>query len=146
MIKKISSNRFNENFQIKQEPVLHEMFNKKLTTENTSNVYIGFGTVIQGHLDVPGEVIVNGTFKGTIKANQLTIEENGYVSGHIKAERIITYGRIDQEFISTEFIHIHASGRVNGNLSYYDIKIEKGGKLEGPLKRINQVNDNLIEA
>lgn len=142
---KLSSNRTNGNVQIKKEPVLYDILNNKPTTENTSAVYIGFETVIRGHLDVPGEVIVKGRFEGTLKASQLTVEENGSVSGHIRADKIIAYGRIDQELISTMFIHIHATGIVTGNVSYYDIEIEKGGKLEGVLMRINQPQENQIE-
>lgn len=146
MKNKISSNKINENSQRKQEPVLYEIFNNIPITESTSDVYIGLGTVIRGHLDVPGEVIVNGTFEGTINTSQLTIEENGYVSGNIRADKIIVYGRIDQEFITTMFIHIHSSGIVSGNLSYHNLEIDKGGQLEGLLVCVNQTKDNLIKA
>lgn len=141
---KFSPDSTQEYFEIKKEPVLYENLNNKFTTENTSVVYIGFETTIRGHLDVHGEVIINGIFEGTINASQLTIEKNGHVSGQIKADKIIVYGKIDQELISTMFIHIHSTGIVTGNVSYHNIEIEKGGKLEGTLMHINPTKKMLL--
>ena len=140
-------NKFNKmNTTKKNEPVLLNNFeNIPITNASSPDVYIGLGTVMRGHLDAPGEVVVNGTFEGTLKASQLIIGKNGYVNGSSIADTVIVYGKIDQELISTTYLHVCETGALTGNVSYFDIEIAKGGKLEGSLVHQNKVPKNTVD-
>jgi cytoskeletal protein CcmA (bactofilin family) len=105
------------------------------------SVYIGMGNVIKGSIDVPGEITIDGTFEGDLKAKQLTVGKSGCVCGNTHAHTVIVHGRIDQKLVSTALINIYATGRITGDVIYYEIEIEKGGKLEGTLTRRNQSNE-----
>lgn len=52
-----------------------EKLNSKMIDDNNPSVFIGYGTLIKGSIEVPGEIIINGTFEGDLKAKQLTVGE-----------------------------------------------------------------------
>lgn len=111
--------------------------NSNLATHNSDNpsVYIGVGTVIRGSMDVPGEIIINGTFEGELKAAQVTVGKTGHVSGNTHANAVAVYGRIERKLIATKHLRVYATGSIAGDVMYCDIEVAKGGTLEGTLTR-----------
>ncbi len=111
--------------------------NSNLATHNSDNpsVYIGVGTVIRGSMDVPGEIIINGTFEGELKASQVTVGKTGHVSGNTHAQSVAVYGRLEQKLTATAHLRVYATGSITGDVTYSDIEVAKGGKLEGSLTR-----------
>ena len=84
--------------------------------------------IFEGNYFGSGDLILSGTFIGTIKIDKLTINENGSFVGNISAQEIIVKGNIKAD-ISTEKLHVMSSGKVEGDLLYRSLKIDEGGYL-----------------
>ena len=84
--------------------------------------------IFDGNYCGSGDLILSGTFKGTIKIDKLIINENASFIGNITAQEIIVEGHIKAD-IATEKLHILSNGKVEGDLIYKTLKIDEGGYL-----------------
>ena len=82
----------------------------------------------EGNYFGSGDLILNGTFKGTIKIDKLIVSENASFIGNITAQEIIVEGQIKAD-ISAEKLHVMSTGKVEGDLLYRTLKIDEGGYL-----------------
>ena len=82
----------------------------------------------EGNYFGSGNLILNGTFKGTLKIDKLIISENSYFIGNITAKDLIVEGYVKAD-IATEKLHILSNGKVEGDLLYRTLKIDEGGYL-----------------
>ena len=111
-----------------------------MSTENTNDnrsVYIGTGTVLEGSINAPNEIIVNGTFLGDLRTNQLTVGKTGLVRGMAQANYVAVCGRVEQKLIANKNLHVDVSGSVKGEVLYYELEVSKGGQVEGKLHRLD---------
>jgi len=89
---------------------------------------IRFEDNFEGNYFGLGDLILNGTFKGTIKIDKLIVSENASFIGDITAQEIIVEGQIKAD-ISAEKLHVKSTGKVEGDLLYRTLKIDEGGYL-----------------
>ncbi len=89
---------------------------------------IRFEDNFEGNYFGSGDLILNGTFKGTIKIDKLIVSENASFIGDITAQEIIVEGQIKAD-ISAEKLHVKSTGKVEGDLLYRTLKIDEGGYL-----------------
>ena len=82
----------------------------------------------EGNYFGSGDLILSGTFKGTIKIDKLIINENAFFIGNITAKEIIVEGHVKAD-MATEKLHILSNGKVEGDLIYKTLKIDEGGFL-----------------
>ena len=112
----------------------------KEQTPNPSEyaTYILFGLVMEGSLD-GGEfpVVIDGSFKGDIAANELTIREQGSVTGKIKASSVTINGKFSGELIC-ESLTVRATGKVEGEVQADALSIDLGAEVIGSISRVNR--------
>ena len=89
---------------------------------------IRFEDNFEGNYFGSGNLILNGTFKGTIKIDKLIVSENASFIGNVTAQEIIVEGQINAD-ISTVKLHVMSTGKVEGDLLYRTLKIDEGGYL-----------------
>ena len=89
---------------------------------------IRFEDDFEGNYFGSGDLVLNGTFKGTIKIDKLIVSENAIFIGNITAQEIIVKGQIKAD-ISAEKLHVMSTGKVEGDLLYRTLKINEGGYL-----------------
>ena len=89
---------------------------------------IRYGDNFEGNYFGSGDLILGGTFKGTIKIDKLIINENAFFIGNITAKEIIVEGHVKAD-MATEKLHILSNGKVEGDLIYKTLKIDEGGYL-----------------
>ena len=89
---------------------------------------IKFEENFEGNYFGSGDLILNGTFKGTIEIDKLIVSENASFIGNITAQEIIVEGQIKAD-ISAEKLHVMSTGKVEGDLLYRTLKIDEGGYL-----------------
>jgi cytoskeletal protein CcmA (bactofilin family) len=98
---------------------------------------ISKGTIIEGELSSSdGAIEEHGEFKGRLKARDLVINESGKVAGNIEAVSIVTGGRLEGELAARRLLAINSTGNVSGEISYLEISMEEGGKLDATLNPI----------
>ena len=89
---------------------------------------IRFEDNFEGNYFGSGDLILNGTFKGTIEIDKLIVSENASFIGNITAQEIIVEGQIKAD-MSVEKLHVMSTGKVEGDLLYRTLKIDEGGYL-----------------
>ena len=91
------------------------------------------GTV-KGDIHTQGDVQIEGSVEGDIRAHQLTVGESATIRGEIVAEEIIVNGRVVGRVRGLK-VRLSATARVEGDIVHKTIAIESGAHFEGSVQR-----------
>lgn len=89
---------------------------------------------ITGNVKTTGDVQVEGTIEGDIRAHMLTIGETATIKGEVVADDIVVNGRIQGRVRGLK-VRLTSSARVEGDIIHKTIAIESGAHFEGNVQR-----------
>jgi cytoskeletal protein CcmA (bactofilin family) len=89
---------------------------------------------ITGNVQSTGDIQVEGTIDGDIRATYLTVGETATIRGEIVAEEVVVHGRVTGRIRGLK-IRLSASARVEGDVIHKTIAIESGAHFEGSVQR-----------
>ena len=89
---------------------------------------------VVGNIKTQGDIQIEGTVEGDIRAHQLTIGETATVKGEVMADDVIINGRIVGRVRGLKG-RLSASARVEGDIIHKTIAIESGAHFEGSVQR-----------
>jgi cytoskeletal protein CcmA (bactofilin family) len=92
--------------------------------------FIGAEVVITGNINAAGDIHLDGTIEGDLSCTTLTQGATGKVTGHITAEKATLAGHVDGT-ISARDLVLERSAQISGDLSYENVSIETGAKVDG---------------
>ncbi len=111
----------------------HQESNITILCQEPINSIIGEGLTIQGDIKGDGTIRIDGVLEGNVSAQKgVIIGDTAYITGDIKTESLIVYGRITGN-IYCKSIQIKNSGIIKGEIFTDVILIETGGKYNGQL-------------
>jgi cytoskeletal protein CcmA (bactofilin family) len=87
-----------------------------------------------GNLQTEGDLQIEGTVEGDIRANLLTIGENATIRGEVVAEDVVVNGLVVGR-IRGHKVRLTSTGRVEGDILHNTIAIEAGAHFEGSVHR-----------
>ncbi|MCY4306444.1 MAG: polymer-forming cytoskeletal protein [Aestuariivita sp.] len=87
-----------------------------------------------GKLKTTGDIQVEGTVEGDIRAHLLTIGENATVKGEVIADDVVINGRIIGRVRGIK-VRLSSTARVEGDIMHKTIAIENGAYFEGTVHR-----------
>ncbi len=90
--------------------------------------------VIKGNLKSTGDILVEGTVEGDIRAHTMTVGEGATVKGEITADDVVVNGRVIGRVRGLK-VRLTASARVEGDIIHKTIAIESGAHFEGTVQR-----------
>ena len=90
--------------------------------------------VIKGNLKSTGDIQIEGTVEGDIRAHTLTVGEGATVKGEITADDVVVNGRVIGRVRGLK-VRLTASARVEGDIIHKTIAIESGAHFEGTVQR-----------
>ncbi len=90
---------------------------------------------ILGNLVSDGLVDIDGTIDGNVKADQVTIRNNGKVRGDVSANVVHIYGEI-HGIIRASSVFLYSSCRIHGIVVHQSLSVEDGAFIDGKLKRM----------
>ncbi len=90
--------------------------------------------VIKGDVKSTGDILVEGTVEGDIRAHQLTIGETATVKGEVVGDDVVINGRIIGRLRGLK-VRLTSSARVEGDIIHKTIAIESGAHFEGSVQR-----------
>jgi cytoskeletal protein CcmA (bactofilin family) len=90
--------------------------------------------VIDGNLVTAGELHVDGTIRGNVRARSCVIDMHGLIEGEIVAEEIFVRGRCIGPMRGVH-VHLHAGAHVEGDVINESIEIENGAYIYGSIRR-----------
>ena len=89
---------------------------------------------ITGNLKTTGDIQVEGTVEGDIRAHLLTIGESATIKGEVVADDVVVNGRIVGRVRGLK-VRLTSTARVEGDIIHKTIAIESGAHFEGSVQR-----------
>ncbi len=90
---------------------------------------------IVGNLKSDGEIQIDSTVKGDIKAHMLTVGEQGKINGSTVAETVRIFGTVDGR-VQAKTVHLDKSAKVTADITHETLTIEAGAYFEGKVHRL----------
>ncbi len=92
---------------------------------------IGEGVRLEGTLEVPGNLRIEGTFRGRVTVgNRLVIAESGQVYGHIQARELLIAGTFEGEIRDSQHVEITGTACVKGSMHSQKLEVHAGAILQ----------------
>ena len=89
---------------------------------------------ITGNLKTSGDIQVEGTIEGDIRAHLLTVGQSATISGEVVADDIVVHGHVKGRVRGLK-VRLTSSARVEGDIIHKTIAIESGAHFEGSVQR-----------
>lgn len=89
---------------------------------------------VTGNIKTQGDIQVEGTVEGDIRAHQLTIGESATIKGEIVGDDIVVNGRVVGRVRGLK-VRLSSTARVEGDIIHKTIAIESGAHFEGSVQR-----------
>jgi cytoskeletal protein CcmA (bactofilin family) len=89
---------------------------------------------ITGNLKTTGDIQVEGTIEGDIRAHLLTVGEGATIKGEVIADDVVVNGRIVGRVRGLK-VRLTSTARVEGDIIHKTIAIESGAHFEGSVQR-----------
>lgn len=93
------------------------------------------GLHVTGNLVCDGDIQVEGSIEGDVRARTVTIGQAGTIVGHTTAEKVLVSGKVDGK-ISAATVMLHRSAKVFGDIAHETLTIESGAHFEGHCTRL----------
>jgi cytoskeletal protein CcmA (bactofilin family) len=99
---------------------------------------------IKGNISSSGDIQVEGTIEGDVRAHLLTVGESATIRGEVIADDVVVNGRVVGRVRGLK-VRLTASAKVEGDIVHKTIAIESGAHFEGSVQRqedpLNESND-----
>ncbi|UCF03474.1 MAG: polymer-forming cytoskeletal protein [Deltaproteobacteria bacterium] len=99
---------------------------------------------LKGKLKTPGNVIILGSFTGSINSRTLEIFKDGKAFGSIEAENVTIAGYFEGEMACSGLLTITKAGTVKGRVAYGTLSVELGGLLDAEFFQLESMDTKLI--
>lgn len=91
---------------------------------------VGSGLIIDGNVTGSGDLHLDGTVKGDVRVNHLTVGESGSIEGKVEAETIEVRGRVVGS-IQGKQVKLQATAYVEGDITHEQLAIDVGAYFQG---------------
>ena len=99
---------------------------------------------LKGELKMSGNVIIMGSFTGSIISRTLEIFKDGKAFGSIEAENVTIAGYFEGELACSGLLTIAKTGTVKGRVAYVALSVERGGLLDAEIFQLESTDTKLI--
>ena len=89
---------------------------------------------VVGNLKTSGDIQIEGTVEGDIRAHLLTVGETATIRGEVVADDIVVNGRVIGRVRGLK-VRLTSTARVEGDIIHKTIAIESGAHFEGSVQR-----------
>ncbi|MEM7527281.1 MAG: polymer-forming cytoskeletal protein [Pseudomonadota bacterium] len=89
---------------------------------------------ITGNVETSGDIQIEGSVEGDVRANLLTVGDGAVISGEIVAEDVVVNGKVVGRVRGLK-VRLTSSAVVEGDIVHKTIAIESGAHFEGSVQR-----------
>ncbi len=89
---------------------------------------------IRGNVSTNGDIQIEGTIEGDVRAHMLTVGESATIKGEIAADEVVVNGRVIGRLRGLK-VRLTATARVEGDIVHKTIAIESGAHFDGTVQR-----------
>ncbi len=91
---------------------------------------VGEGAHIEGTLDVPGNLRIEGTFRGrAVVGHRLVVAESAQVKGTLEAREVLIAGVFEGEIKGSQHVEIASTARLKGSIHSQKLEVHSGATL-----------------
>jgi len=99
--------------------------------------FLAEGTQLNGTLTIKGGIRIDGRLKGELNSESVVfLGPSAKINANIKAEAVISSGRIEGDVYSSHHVQISNPGSVKGAITTRELILEKGVAFDGSCKLI----------
>ena len=98
---------------------------------------IGADLVIEGDVSGAGEIQIEGTVKGDVRIEQVTVGDGGRVEGGIYAESVEVRGKVAGS-ITAKQVRLYGACHVDGDITHEQLAMETGAFFQGRSLRLQR--------
>lgn len=121
--------------------------NTRPTVDLAKDSVIAHDVIFDGNITTTGPIFIYGQVKGNIhvKDGKITIMREGLVTGNVISPVLIVDGHI-KGACSAGSVEIRENGRIEGELRYGTLAVERGGMLVGQTEHcLDECINNVID-
>lgn len=89
---------------------------------------------IKGNVLTSGDIQIEGTIEGDVRAHLLTVGETATIKGEISADDVVVNGRVIGRLRGLK-VRLTSTAKVEGDIVHKNIAIESGAHFEGSVQR-----------
>jgi cytoskeletal protein CcmA (bactofilin family) len=93
---------------------------------------------IEGNVVSEGEVHINGTVKGDVRARKLTLGEDGAITGAVEVDDAVIGGKLAGQLTATSVVLL-STARVNADITHVSLAIAPEAIFEGFSRRVDTI-------
>ena len=116
----------------------------KMVIQSEDITIISETSSLEGKLKMLGDVIIMGSFRGSITSRTLKILKDAKVVGNIEAENVAIAGYFEGEIACSGLLTIVESGTVKGRVAYGALSVEFDGILDAEIFQLESTDTKLI--
>jgi len=116
----------------------------KMGIKSEDITIISEASSLEGKLEVQGNVLIQGSFRGGIISRTLEIFKDGKAFGSIEAENVTIAGHFEGELACSGLLTIAKTGTVKGRVAYVALSVERGGLLDAEIFQLESTDTKLI--
>ena len=117
---------------------------EKMRIKSEDITIISETSSLEGKLEVPGNVVIMGSFRGSIISRSLEIFKDAKVVGNIEAENVAIAGYFEGEIACSGLLTIAGSGTIKGRVAYGALSVEFDGILDAEIFQLESTDTKLI--
>ena len=117
---------------------------EKMRIKSEDITIISETSSLKGELKMLGNVIIMGSFTGSIISRTLEIFKDGKAFGSIEAENVTIAGYFEGEIACSALLTIAKTGAVRGRVAYGALSVELGGQLDAEVFQLESTDTKLI--
>jgi len=123
-------NKGNDSNRKGAAPASNPIGASKHMARNSTPSILSADLAITGSLKTQGEIQLDGSVEGDIRAKAVTIGEKAVVKGEIHAEQITVRGKVAGKLRARQ-IQLAATAHVEGDIVHSTLSMENGAYFEG---------------
>ena len=109
-------------------------FTSSISKNNPPASVVSQDLHIVGNVKTTGDIQIEGTVEGDIRAHLLTVGESATINGEVIADDVVINGRVVGRVRGLK-VRLTATARVEGDVIHKTIAIESGAHFEGSVQR-----------
>jgi cytoskeletal protein CcmA (bactofilin family) len=90
---------------------------------------------LEGNITGGGDLQIDGTIKGDVRVERVTVSENGQVEGGIFAEAVEVRGKVGGS-ISAKEVKLYDGCKMDGDITHERLSVESGASFQGKSMRL----------
>lgn len=107
------------------------------------DTFIGNPTEIHGRIVSSGSLRIDGKIVGNVESpadanSSIALGRTGVIHGDIFAQRVLIAGLVEGNIYARDKVTLHEGSEVRGDVTYNQINIEHGAKINGLLIARNE--------